>query len=52
MTGADFNYVLGSAQGAESHFRWLGTTITMVPAFTYLTISGSLSEGSSLSFAG
>ena len=23
MTGADFNYVLGSAQGAESHFRWL-----------------------------
>merc|ERR1719219_2438589 len=21
MTGADFNYVLGSAQGAESHFR-------------------------------
>ena len=23
MTGADFNYVLASAQGAESHFRWL-----------------------------
>ena len=59
MTGADFNYVLGSAQGAESHFRWL----ELLSSNLILSLLGpwlqpsqimffGLSEGSSLSFTG